>query len=417
MCIIAPIFGRGTEKTGGIALAEKELSVKMLGEFCLSCGKATVSMSGSRSYKTWLMLAYLLSHRHRWVPQDEIIDILGGGDKNSNPTGAVRATLFRARRALEPISEEVNENLVISRGGSVRWNPRIKMTVDAEMFESLVRFGLSSTGDERLSKLEKAISMMPGDFLFGFSGESWVSPLAAYYKNLLVEAASAAIELYAERGKTDELRATALRAFEADPYSDAFCRHLMKAYMSAGAYEAAEETYCFFRDRLAGDLGVEPEDETRALFSSAVMRRGEKRLTLEAIKSDLRESSPPKGPILCDYSTFKLFYRAEARGADRRGDAIHVGLLTVTGKNGRQISDRILLRAMDDLKETIRATLRFGDVAASCSGSQFLILLVQANRENSEMVVRRVIDRFECDNPRSQAEVKGDVMPLEPILA
>ena len=61
-------------------MAEKELSVKMLGEITLSCGSASVSMSGSRSYKTWLMVAHLLSHRHRWVPQEEIIQSLGGGE-------------------------------------------------------------------------------------------------------------------------------------------------------------------------------------------------------------------------------------------------------------------------------------------------------------------------------------------------
>ncbi|MBQ1729429.1 MAG: hypothetical protein II036_03645, partial [Oscillospiraceae bacterium] len=92
-------------------MAEKELSVKMLGEITLSCGSASVSMSGSRSYKTWLMVAHLLSHRHRWVPQEEIIQSLGGGEKNLNPTGAVRATLLRARRMLEPLSAEIPGDL------------------------------------------------------------------------------------------------------------------------------------------------------------------------------------------------------------------------------------------------------------------------------------------------------------------
>ncbi|MBQ2602451.1 MAG: bacterial transcriptional activator domain-containing protein [Oscillospiraceae bacterium] len=397
-------------------MAEKELSVKMLGEITLSCGSASVSMSGSRSYKTWLMVAHLLSHRHRWVPQEEIIQSLGGGEKNLNPTGAVRATLLRARRMLEPLSAEIPGDLILSRGGALRWNPKIHTTVDAEEFESLVQSAFSYDGEERLDLLMRAISIMSGDFLYRFSGEPWVSSLTAYYKNLFVEAAEEAVGLLSEKGSVDEIISISLKAFASDPYSDSFCRHLMQAYMQNGDYDEAENAYRAFRDRLINDLGVEPEDETKEIYTAAVRRLGENYLTLDMIKDELREMSPAKGPMICDYSMFKLFYRAEARSADRRGDAIHVGVLSVTGKDGKTVSDRIVRRAMEDLRESIHSTLRIGDVAASCSGSQFIILLVQANYENSAMVCRRVINRFNHDNPRCQVEIRSDVMPLEPIF-
>ena len=397
-------------------MAEKELSVKMLGEITLSCGSASVSMSGSRSYKTWLMVAHLLSHRHRWVPQEEIIQSLGGGEKNLNPTGAVRATLLRARRMLEPLSAEIPGDLILSRGGALRWNPKIHTTVDAEEFESLVQSAFSYEGEERLDLLMRAISLMSGDFLYRFSGEPWVSSLTAYYKNLFVEAAEEAVGLLSEKGSVDEIISISLKAFASDPYSDSFCRHLMQAYMQNGDYDEAENAYNIFQNRLINDLGVEPEDETKEIYTAAVRRLGENYLTLDMIKDELREMSPAKGPMICDYSMFKLFYRAEARSADRRGDAIHVGVLSVTGKDGKTVSDRIVRRAMEDLRESIHSTLRIGDVAASCSGSQFIILLVQANYENSAMVCRRVINRFNHDNPRCQVEIRSDVMPLEPIF-
>jgi len=388
----------------------------MLGEITLSCGSASVSMSGSRSYKTWLMVAHLLSHRHRWVPQEEIIQSLGGGEKNLNPTGAVRATLLRARRMLEPLSAEIPGDLILSRGGALRWNPKIHTTVDAEEFESLVQSAFSYDGEDRLDLLMRAISIMSGDFLYRFSGEPWVSSLTAYYKNLFVEAAEEAVGLLSEKGSVDEIISISLKAFASDPYSDSFCRHLMQAYMQNGDYDEAENAYRAFRDRLINDLGVEPEDETKEIYTAAVRRLGENYLTLDMIKDELREMSPAKGPMICDYSMFKLFYRAEARSADRRGDAIHVGVLSVTGKDGKTVSDRIVRRAMEDLRESIHSTLRIGDVAASCSGSQFIILLVQANYENSAMVCRRVINRFNHDNPRCQVEIRSDVMPLEPIF-
>ena len=397
-------------------MAEKELSVKMLGELSLSCGSAAVSMSGSRSYKTWLMVAHLLSHRHRWVPQEEVISLLGGGEKNANPTGAIRATLLRARRMLEPLSAELPADLILSRGGSLRWNPKIHTTVDAEEFESLVQSAFSYEGDERLDILKRAISLMDGDFLYRFSGEPWVSSLTAYYKNLFVEAAEETVELLSQKGSVEETISVSLKAIASDPYSDSFCRHLMQAYMQNGNYDEAENVYRSFRDRLINDLGVEPEDETKEIYTAAVRRLGENYLTLDMIKDELREMAPARGPMICDYSMFKLFYRAEARSADRRGDAIHVGVLSVTGKDGKPVSDRVMRRAMEDLRNSIQSTLRIGDVAASCSGSQFIILLVQANCENSAMVCRRVINRFNHDNPRCQVEIRSNVMPLEPLF-
>lgn len=139
-------------------------------------------------------------------------------------------------------------------------------------------------------------------------------------------------------------------------------------------------------------------------------------MSLEDIQRQLNQHTQPEGALICDYSMFQMFYQAEARAVDRRGDAIHIGILTVEGKNGKSLSPANRERAMAQLEKQIGKTLRIGDVAAACSMSQYLIMLVQANYEDSAMVVRRVASAFSRNYPRSNAKISVAVLPLEASL-
>lgn len=86
----------------------------------------------------------------------------------------------------------------------------------------------------------------------------------------------------------------------------------------------------------------------------------------------------------------------------------------MTGKNKKELAKRSLDRAMENLQEQIRTNLRKGDVASRCSVSQFILLLPQANYENSCMVCRRIIKAFSRQYPHSPAQLHFSVQPLEP---
>ena len=132
------------------------------------------------------------------------------------------------------------------------------------------------------------------------------------------------------------------------------------------------------------------------------------------VREQLREQEPPAGALVCDYDFFKVLYHAEARMIARSGDAVHIGLLSVLGEGGKELPKRSLDRAMENLQEQIRLNLRRGDIASRCSVSQFILMLPQANYENSCMVCERVIKAFYRQYPHSPAELHYSVQPLEP---
>ena len=83
----------------------------------------------------------------------------------------------------------------------------------------------------------------------------------------------------------------------------------------------------------------------------------------------------------------------------RSGAAIHIALLNVEGEGARSLPRRSLDCAMDNLLEVVRSSLRRGDIVSRCSISQYILMLPNANYENSCKVCQRIIRTFSVSSP------------------
>jgi len=118
--------------------------------------------------------------------------------------------------------------------------------------------------------------------------------------------------------------------------------------------------------------------------------------------------------MVCDYEFFKVLYRAEARAIARSGNCVHISLISLSGEGGGELSPRSLERAMENMEDMLRSNLRKGDIISRCSASQFVVMLPQANYENSRMVSERVLRAFSRRYPHSPARLDYCVWALEP---
>ena len=96
----------------------------------------------------------------------------------------------------------------------------------------------------------------------------------------------------------------------------------------------------------------------------------------------------------------------------RSGEVIHIALLSLHGRDDKTLSRRSLDCAMDNLQAVTMRNLRLGDVVSRCTLSQLIVMLPQANYENSCMVCRRVIGAFTRKYPHSPANIQFIVQPL-----
>lgn len=392
------------------------LQIQMLGEFSLSSGANQISDSENRSHKIWALLAYLLYHRRRTIPQAELLELLwGDSSQGANPTGALKTTFHRVRATLDRLWPSAGHQLILNRDGGYIWNPDIPVALDIDDFERLCNTEYADE-EERLANLLAALHMYRGDFLTRQSSAAWTIPISAYYHNLYVQSLMEALPLLMEGGRNQEAVDLCQTATSIEPYHEAIHRYWMRALLNLGNHEKAAAVYRGLSDRMYTNFGVLPEEETRSLYREATRMINDHAVTIETILEQLEESNSPRGALICEYDFFLVLCRSVARSMTRTGIATHVVLLSVTGKDNSTLATRSLLRVMDNLEEQIRINLRRGDSAARCSGSQFVLMLPQANYENSEMVCNRIIRSFIRQYPHSPAAIQYTIHPLQPNM-
>ena len=391
------------------------LKVRMMGEFSMSLGDIKVNDSASRSRKVWILLAYLICNRDRIVPQEELISQMWEIEKNENPGGALKTTLWRARQILEPFGPSAGHDFIIRKDGGYSWNPEISTEVDAEEFETLCRNTFGAEEEFRENGLLAALALYHGEFLGKFSSEPWAEPIAAYYQNLYVNAAVELLSITQKKGYTQESADLCRAVLRTAPYHEELYQHLMRALIAQGDHKKAAAAYEEMREVLSNNLGILPNEESQMIYQEILRNTNAQILSMDMIRDQLREKDPPSGAMICDYAVFKLFYQAEARSVARRGDAIHIGVLSVMGEDGKELPQRSLERAMENLKTQVQSSLRRGDVASRCSASQYVVMLLQANYENSCMVCERIARSFARAHPHSPARIHCTVLPLEPL--
>ena len=390
------------------------VQIQMLGKFSLSYNGAQVDDSGDRSKKVWLLLAYLIYHRSRPVPQDELLDLLRNKE-GANPSGALKTTLHRVRNVLDGLFPSAGHELILYKNGSYQWSNAMPARLDYEVFEDCFRQASRETDpDRRLELRLQAATTFRGDFLEKLSSEAWVVPICAYYHNLFLKTVLELLPELSARGRYEDAVRLCEDAVALEPYQEEFYQALMENLIQLGKQKRAVAVYEDLSRLLLNDFGTMPTEETRAIYRKALRTVNNHIIHLDMLRSQLEEESPATGAMICDYDFFRVLYQAEARAIVRNGNAVHIALLTVTDKEGEDLPKRSLDRAMVNLREQVRTNLRKGDIASRCSVCQFILMLPQANYENSCMVCRRIITAFNRQYPHSPARIDYAVQSLNP---
>ncbi len=389
--------------------------VRMLGDFVIYGENAMITDTQNRSKKVWALLAFLLCNHGRVVSQNELIDLLWRNDGgNANPASALKTTLHRARALLDQLEPAGGHVMLLNRGGGYTWNDEVALEIDAEEFEQLCRNVPADELDGGLERLRRALSLYEGTFLNNLSSENWVIPRSTYYHNLYIQSVGKVLELMETGGLWAEAEDICRAALRIEPYQEDFYQHLMRILLAMGQQAKAAGVFEEMSKLLLANFGVMPDQESRSLYREALRTVNRKTVSMEMLREQLREEDDLSGAMVCDYDFFKMIYRAEARMLVRSGNAAHLALVSVGGVRGKELPQRSLDIALDNLEELLRLSLRKGDVICRCSPTQFLVMLPQSNFENSGMVCRRIEKAFTRRYPHSPAELAFNVYPLEP---
>ncbi len=392
--------------------------VSMLGGFSITRAGSRIDDSNNRMRKVWLLLAYLIYTRRTRITQEQFLTLTQGSGSADieDPAGRLKALFYRARAMLDPLGPRAGHELILHTSGNYTWNNEIPLQLDVEEFDRLCTAAATKADDARLESLLEALSLYQGDFLPKLSMESWVMPITAYYHQRYLEAAEQALLMLQERNRWQEAADLCARALKIEPYSEELHQHRMRCQIALGDRSGAIATYESMSELLFETFGVMPSEESRKLYREASRESNDHAVPAHVVRDHLQEPSYAKGAVFCEYDFFKLLYQVQARSIIRSGDVVHIALLSMHSQDDQPLSRRSLDRAVENLQTLVISNLRQGDVVTRYSASQLIIMLPQANYENSRMVCQRIIKAFTRQYPHSPAEIRFSVHPLEPTI-
>lgn len=369
--------------------------IHMLGEFSITINDQTINDENNQSKKPWSLLEYLVAFRGREVSPTDLVDLIWSEDESSNPSGALKTLMFRARKLLAPLNYPPQE-LLVQRRGSYAWTRELTTIVDVDVFEGHALKGLEphTPSDLQLSSCLEALELYKGDFLPKSDWESWVIPISAYYHSLYQKVAHRAVSLLLRSDDYDQIIDICQKATRIEPYDEDLHYQLIQALFKSGRQHAALEHYNHTVDMLYSEFAITPSERLKSLYK--VIQDTEHGITtdLSVIQDSFLENSGKNGAFFCEYVVFKDIYQLENRAIERTGDSIYLCLLTLSDLNGALLKQPFLNKGMELLGSSVCSSLRRGDAYSRYSVSQYIILLPTSTYENGELVLKRIIQSF-----------------------
>jgi DNA-binding SARP family transcriptional activator len=257
------------------------LHLELLGDFRLrSESGSLVTISAKKSQA---MLAYLAVKPAQLVSRDKMASLLWSSTASEQARQSLRQTLSTLRKELAAISPK---KILIEEGDFLSLDPT-HVYVDVAEFETLVAVGTPEA-------LDPATRVYAGDFLEGFEldeerFDQWVLAERDRLHRLALRAHASLVEQLTRAGAIDEAVATAQRSLRIEPLQEPMHRTLMRLYLQTGDTTNALQQYDACTKVLKRELAVEPDAETKALYTEIANAR-KRRLAPETEARDQRKS-------------------------------------------------------------------------------------------------------------------------------
>lgn len=393
------------------------LTVQMFGTFIIEKNGKNISNRDNHSRKTWELLAYLLVHHDKKVSQSELISaIWDEDDDTANPSNVFKVLLYRTRGLLNKIEPDLGKQLIISEHGECFINPEYPIRLDFLEFERNIELAkFTDSVNEQTLYYRRAINWYQGQFLDKYYARSWVIPLSTYYHNLYLTAANMLLSLYESNEQYNDIIKMCKSLCSTEQYEESFYIYFMRSLIRTEQYSEAVSVYQNLRAVYYSEFGITPSEELKSLFYTARQGLHTDLIDIADIPQLMHDDSSDSKALFCEIDIFKQIYLFSSRGLERNGNVIHLIMINITDIQDKELSKRSLSTTVKNLKELLCAQLRCGDIISMCSPSQFIILLPNANFENTQLVMQRIVDKFYRQYPHTPAKLNCYIQPISPI--
>jgi DNA-binding SARP family transcriptional activator len=212
-------------------------------------------------HKPGAVLKYLVTHRDRIVPTDELVEIFWPDAGRKGVTN-VRQAVHTLRDRLEPgRPKHGGSAFVASRSGGYELE-RGAIWIDVDDFEACVREGVKALGEGDAETSEAALSRGAGLFRGDFLAEETYAEWAFSERDRLREMAGQALrglsEIKAAAGDLEGATEQLHRLGELEPFDMDVHRDLLTMLVRRGRHPEAARRHDLMRRRYVKTFGEEP---------------------------------------------------------------------------------------------------------------------------------------------------------------
>lgn len=364
------------------------LNVFMMGAVMVEYNRKPLAVMVNPLGKMLQLFFILLFAGDKGVLREELLDMLYAGGYSSNPSGSLRAVVFRLRKILEGSGLPRHE-YIHTQGGIYRWDSGgLPVYIDAKDFEETAEKALR-TGDERL--VRRACALYQGEFMAQLAGERWVSAVGGRFQELYFQCLRAACLLMKENREYTDLLELCSAACELYPYEEC---EIMKidCLIAMKRFKDAMQVYDQAVSRYFEEQGLPPSEKMLERFRTMSGQIRYTSDTLKDIKDSLLERERVNGPYYCSYPAFIDCYRLLVRMSERIEFSSVLLCCTLLDAKGKPFDaeGELLKTASARLHEAIGISVRKGDMFTCYNPSQFLVMLNGTSQEYCLRIYERI---------------------------
>ncbi len=377
-------------------LSEQEpIIVQFFGTFSIRQGDTVLSETDNRSKKLWKILQYILANRRRPISPEELMSLIWSEEEQeSRSPSALKTLMHRLRTFLEQLGIEESHHMILRQNGNFVWNPHLPMKVDAEEFqEAIERTKKISLPDEKLNYLLRAMAIYQGPYLGDkYADEAWASAPAETYRRQYFACYNGAVEILAGDERYDEVIFLSRHAAEFDPDRETYYYNEISSLVALGREQEALSAYERVLDLFYTVYRKTPSPHLRALYRGLTRTEHGVEADLSVIKEDL-EDGRVRGPIRCEYDTFRLLYEQKCLAGLGNEYLILLSVVPISGK-GELPTGKTVDRALGQIERQLCRGLNEGDIYTRYSVTQFLMIIAATDEESLLSRARKELRSF-----------------------
>lgn len=228
------------------------LDIQLLGDFQLTHNGRSLNDLNSNRLQT--LLVYLLLHRSAPQPRRHIAFLFWPDTSEKQALTNLRTIYTRLRKKLPDA-----DLFLQSDSQTMQWRSDAPYTLDVAAFETAVTHAHTTTD------WQTAVSLYHGPLLPGWY-EEWLEPERQRLQQAFLQANETLLHLLEAQRRYPDAIHTAQNHLRHDPLHEATYRRLMRVQALNGEKADALRTYHTCATLLENELGVTPDEATRALY-------------------------------------------------------------------------------------------------------------------------------------------------------